>query len=261
MEGSSRYSGLKLKVIIGFTLATGTLALAGWITFNSYNQLLDSVSVISEPNKQLKKISKILTDLALAESNIRTYSITKNELLLDEYALLVNYIKEDIQVLMEDDSGSFENQQLYVDSLSTLLDLKLENLKALEEFKNYSVKQDFTTKALREIEIAEDSAVSTTLAQTKTQRIQKTDTLITAVHSSEIEENTKKPKRGLFKRTQESFLKEKKRLYRTPGNQASRRRINHRFTRDHRLGHIRAEKCQAGTYQPSKARKLSTRTP
>lgn len=111
---------IKVKLIISFFLA---LLMIGSVSYLSYGSLSGLIKVIQEeavPDKQLIILRGIQSDLADAESSVRTYTLTKNEKYLDPYYISVGSISEKLNKLkMAYEEGSPE--VIIVDSIETLI--------------------------------------------------------------------------------------------------------------------------------------------
>lgn len=163
---------IKSKVVIGFTLALSIVVFAIYLTYNSFTQLLNSVTVLSQPNAKLAKLQHTLADIATAESAIRAYTLTTKDDHFREYLDNLGTINSQLDTLctlMQDNPDELTQ----VDSVSTLL---LAQKKSLEEHvalkKQRKGRNTFSDRALQQIaSSASTQAATTTINQRTTTTI------------------------------------------------------------------------------------------
>ena len=177
MNFLQKFSAIKAKVVVGFALAIGTMVLAGFISYNSYKELLSSVGVLSEPNQKLKYSNNILTDLNKAETAVRSFILTRNPSSIEEYIDLVGGVKANIDSFMTHTNYT-ELQMQKIDSVSSLLDEKMDNLNSFIRISGNSGSINFTARALEAInKRAQDSSRATVASTVTTTTSTNLDTL------------------------------------------------------------------------------------
>ena len=165
--GKWKIAHLRTKVILGFAMVITAVILAGLISYNSYNHLLQSVNNPSSTKLKLKKLNQVLADLSEAETSMRAYTITRKGSYLTTYSEFASTIHQDIDSLKLippiDDS-----QNLKIDSLRDLLDEKVSILSRFIAYKNNLGNINFSSRAIEEISTNTDSVKAITRTRTTT---------------------------------------------------------------------------------------------
>lgn len=191
----------KSKVVIGFTLALSVVAIAIYLTYNSFTQLLTSVTVLSQPNTKLAKLQHTLADMATAESSIRAYTLTTEDRHFRNYLQNLGTINSQIdtlRTLMQDNPTELAQ----IDSISHLLLAKKKSMEQHVALKKRSrSRNDYSDKALRQItSSASAQPTTTTINQRTTTTI--SDRLAFNEGAEEPKDDTQaqESKKGLFSR-------------------------------------------------------------
>lgn len=118
-----RYTSI--KVIAVFAIMLVIIFSAYWLVSTSLRDLVKAVHESSKPDLVLIKINEIYSDITLAESGVRAFTLTQDENYLAPYQKLVNTFNNKIDTLR-----FLTKDKIYevaaIDSLSSLLKQKLE---------------------------------------------------------------------------------------------------------------------------------------
>jgi signal transduction histidine kinase/CheY-like chemotaxis protein len=128
------YSGLKAKVIIGFSLILIAVGIAGFIAFKSTRQLVNSLVTLTQPNPKLARLEMALSAATDAENSIRLYSLTHKNSDFLAYKSSIGQVDTNIRALsnlMDDDPA----QRNRLRAVKSLVVQKMKNIKAFIEFK------------------------------------------------------------------------------------------------------------------------------
>ncbi|MBD1397288.1 response regulator [Pontibacter sp. JH31] len=162
---------IKSKVVIGFTLAFSIIAIAIYLTYNSFTQLLSSVTVLSQPNAKLAKLQHTLADIATAEGSIRAYTLTTEERHFKEYLEnlgTVNNQIDSLRYLMQDNPAELAQ----IDSISALLLAKKKSMEQHVAIKRQNRdRNSYSDKALQQITSSASEQATTTINQRTTTTI------------------------------------------------------------------------------------------
>ncbi|MGI9543846.1 MAG: response regulator, partial [Cyclobacteriaceae bacterium] len=165
--GKWKNANLRTKVILGFAMVITAVILAGLISYNSYKDLLQSVTSPSSAEYKLKKLNQVLVDVSEAETYIRAYTITGKRDNLRPYLDFAKSIAEDIDSLKLIPPID-ETQNIRIDSLRELLDEKVTALNKFITYKKTSANANFSARAIEEISTNTDSVKAITHTRTKT---------------------------------------------------------------------------------------------
>ncbi|OKL40943.1 ATP-binding protein [Pontibacter flavimaris] len=162
---------IKTKVVVGFTLALSIVAAAIYLTYSSFTKLLDSVEMLSQPNRKLVELQQTLSTIATAESAIRAYTLTTNEEHFKAYLGHLDTIQsriDSLEYLMQDSPGELAQ----VDSISVLLQEKHKSLDLYVSLKKQQKEHTYSGKAMRQIaSTARQKPLSTTIHKSTTTTI------------------------------------------------------------------------------------------
>lgn len=148
------YSGLKARVIIGFSLTLIAVGIAGFIAFKSTRQLVDSLVTLTQPNPKLDRLEMALSAATDAENSIRLYSLTHKNYDFIAYKSSIKQVDTNIQELsnlMDNDSA----QRIRLKSVKSLVNQKMRNIKAFIEFKR--IRDSLVTASLNWDQLALDA--------------------------------------------------------------------------------------------------------
>ena len=128
------YSGLKARVIIGFSITLIAVGIAGFIAFKSTRQLVNSLVTLTQPNPKLARLEMALSAATDAENSIRLYSLTHKNYDFLAYKSSITQVDTNIRALsnlMDDDPA----QRKRLRSVKSLVNQKMRNIAAFIEFK------------------------------------------------------------------------------------------------------------------------------
>ncbi|MFW5760262.1 MAG: ATP-binding protein, partial [Cyclobacteriaceae bacterium] len=141
---------LKIKVIVGFVVATLLVLAVSFFTISNFLQLQESINRLSLPDHKLLLINKLLTDISKTETLVRSYTITRQDQYLQKYFQNSEIIDENLDSLKSLTRQS-KNQYAKIDSLDILWDLKMENLTKYITLKEREKKRDFSARAINKV--------------------------------------------------------------------------------------------------------------
>ncbi|MUP45349.1 response regulator [Gramella sp. BOM4] len=147
MFNSRRY--ITLKVVAGYLIVAILAGLAVWYIYNqviSYSEIAQSNT---ENNQQLILVSEISTDLNESENISRRLIQTGNKEELELYNAQIDSIKYKLREL--EDTYQDIDMETEVDSMSSLLEKKTENLKELVALRDTDRNTNYYSKALAEL--------------------------------------------------------------------------------------------------------------
>ncbi|MEL7003349.1 MAG: ATP-binding protein [Bacteroidota bacterium] len=169
-------SSTKAKVLVSFMIAIVTFISLAFLAYSSYLELLSGVHELGTPNHKLRTINAIAIHLSKAESDIRSFSLSKDRKHYNRYVEEINAVKDEISNLMNSNWHSWIDS-VKLDSVSLLLDKKIEGLEDLLDIKN-KTGTSYTEKALNEIDgKVIDSTSLTTISKVRSTKSSKIDTL------------------------------------------------------------------------------------
>ncbi|MDN5200502.1 response regulator [Fulvivirgaceae bacterium BMA10] len=184
-------SGIKTKVMIGFGLIIFGVLFIGYVGYNSFNALVDSVTVLSSPDKKIVVLNQVLKDIAEAENASREYLLTRDPEVLENYFVFTGSVErgvDSLKTLSDGDTLRLEK----IDAISGLIQDKFTGSKSFMELKRSQDKVDYYSKAIKQIAANQRTIV---------------DTIATS--DSIPEEDQLKQDSSLFKQKLDSAIKEK----------------------------------------------------
>ncbi|WP_237708817.1 CHASE3 domain-containing protein [Gillisia marina] len=146
---------ITFKVIIGYLMVAAVAAMAVWFTyaqvvkFSSINQSNDL------NNQQLVLVSEIATALYETESTGRQFIQTGDTTDLNRYSEQIDGVQESINVLKMTYADSL--MKIELDSISTLLSRKSENLEELLKLRSRDRNTSFYAEVIQELEKVDES--------------------------------------------------------------------------------------------------------
>lgn len=163
------FSSTKSKVIVAFSLLAVGLLTAIYFSINSFNEISASVETLARPNQKSVKLNQLLTDISEAESQIRAYTLTQEQPYLLNYEESMNEVYEKLDTLRV--LTSYQPwQKKRIDSISLLMDQKINGLNKFMELKAMTDQQSFSDKALDRLQQQSPEKVKTNTAVKTTQR-------------------------------------------------------------------------------------------
>ncbi|SHN27086.1 His Kinase A (phospho-acceptor) domain-containing protein [Cyclobacterium lianum] len=136
----------RIKVILGFFLATCLIVGAGVITYYSVTQLLDSVESLAEPNQKLRNLNELLADIYQLDKSRSVFVEEDSSQDLNFY----NRIQEEIKKLerMAADTAELGQLKRINYSVNELMVV----YKGLDDVKSNLYNRNFSKEALNNIE-------------------------------------------------------------------------------------------------------------
>lgn len=117
---SKPHGGIRGKVVLGFAVTLLAVMAAGYITYDSSNRLLNSLSTLSKPDTALRQSSDILALLGEAESNIRIFALTRDTYYFRAYSNNISEITSNLAGLKAALSTS-EKATQRIDNITKML--------------------------------------------------------------------------------------------------------------------------------------------
>ncbi|MBD3627127.1 ATP-binding protein [Cyclobacterium sp.] len=136
----------RIKVILGFFLAICLIVGAGLITYNSVNQLLESVESLSEPNKKLRNLNQLLADIYQLDKSRSVFVEEDTSQNLNYY----NRIQEEIRDLEKLAADTVELGQ--IKRINYSVNELMVVYKGLKDVKTNLYNRNFSKEALNNIE-------------------------------------------------------------------------------------------------------------
>ncbi|NHE59756.1 ATP-binding protein [Cyclobacterium plantarum] len=136
----------RIKVILGFFLAICLIVGAGVITYNSVNQLLESVESLSEPNKKLRNLNQLLADIYQLDKSRSVFVEEDTSQNLNYY----NRIQEEIRDLEKLAADTVELGQ--IKRINYSVNELMVVYKGLKDVKTNLYNRNFSKEALNNIE-------------------------------------------------------------------------------------------------------------
>lgn len=162
-------SSTKGKVIAAFSLLAIGLITAIYFSISSFNQVSASVETLAKPNQKSVKLNQLLTDISEAESQIRAYTLTQEQPFLLNYEKSMNEVYQKLDTLRI--LTSYQPwQRKRIDSISVLMEQKINGLNKFMELKAMTDQQSFSDKALKRLRQESPAKVQTNTAVKTTQR-------------------------------------------------------------------------------------------
>ena len=141
---------LKIKVIIGFALATILVLIVSFYTISNFLQLQQSINLLSVPDQKLILINNLLTDISETETFVRSYTLTGQNKYLNKYYENSDKIYNSIDSLKKITRNS-ESQYEKIDSIAILWNKKTLNFSGFIKLENRARQRDFSARAIDKI--------------------------------------------------------------------------------------------------------------
>lgn len=134
----ARPRDLQNKVLMVFIIAIIAVFAAGYLVRENSRAVNQTLSALTQPDRNLQELREILFYLSEAENNLRIYVLTNDPEYFNIYSYLINKVEANIDSLRKQPNKNMLNQ-LGLDSVSSLL-----------RQRNEIIEQYLTTKILRE---------------------------------------------------------------------------------------------------------------
>jgi len=152
-----------LKVILGFGIIAALFFISTNIAHHKFSRLSSKVSAILEPSIKLVKLKEISDCLYGAEANVKAYTINQDTVYLLKYENYINFLNSRLDTLlyMSSEGGIVDINQakinhvfaLQIDTLSQLINLRLDLFNEYIELKAGENSQDVLLQLLKKIKI------------------------------------------------------------------------------------------------------------
>ncbi len=142
---------IKAKILLGILVVISAIIAASAFTYHSFNQMLQAVDTLSEPEAKLVHLNEVMTEISIAEGSARAYTLTKEQRYLHNYWEQFSTIKLRILQLQQDMQGN-TYQLSRIDSVSALLNEKQTNLRSFLKLKDKEAARTPLKKALEIID-------------------------------------------------------------------------------------------------------------
>ena len=142
---------IKAKILLGILVVISAIVAASAFTYHSFNQMLQAVDTLSEPEAKLVHLNEVMTEISIAEGSARAYTLTKEQHYLQNYWEQFSTIEARIEQLRQDMQGN-GYQLARIDSVSALLSGKKSNLNSFLALKDQEAENTPLKKALEIID-------------------------------------------------------------------------------------------------------------
>jgi signal transduction histidine kinase/CheY-like chemotaxis protein/HPt (histidine-containing phosphotransfer) domain-containing protein len=163
----------KVKVFLAFGLLTIGLVVALYFAITSFRQISQSVETLAKPNSMPVHLSQLLTNLSDSESHLRAYSLTQDNAYLKAYEENTADVYKQLNFLKK--TNQDERWQRRLDTLTTLINKKVEGLNSFTVLKTQLDRPVFTDKALKRLNDQAKDPVSVNTTLKKIEREVKRD--------------------------------------------------------------------------------------
>lgn len=143
-------TGIRTKVILGFTVTLLAVIAAGYITYESSNKLLNSLITLSKPDNELRQTSDVLALLGEAESNIRIFTLTRDYYYFQAYSGNIAAITLDLAGLKTSLLTS-ETATERIDSITLMLNDRYRATKLYIDYLDSAKGNQIADRALRNL--------------------------------------------------------------------------------------------------------------
>lgn len=148
---------IKLKLALAFIISLAAIGTAVYFAYTSFKNLEHSVYTLSQPDNTVSLLNDINNKLIASENEMRSYSLTEDEISLDNYIQYMSEISSHLDTLKKYPAFSMLDT-IKLDTLKDLLEDKAELMYALVEMKNDKGGQNIAKKAMKEISKSANTA-------------------------------------------------------------------------------------------------------
>jgi signal transduction histidine kinase/CheY-like chemotaxis protein len=162
-------------VFFGFGITLTAVIVAGYITYESSNKLLNSLVTLSRPDTELKRTSKILAFLSGAESDIRVYALTRDNYYFQAYSNNIDSVTLNLTELKIalSDSKSATNR---IDSIVMMLNDRFKATNAYIAYLNKTPGTTINDRAIKKLSSVRKDSTAAKI-HTKSTTVIRYDTL------------------------------------------------------------------------------------
>lgn len=129
-------------------------------TYKRFSEIVKNVSEVTRPDLRIVTAKTILTDITDAENKVKSFSLSKDTLYLDEFYQIVEKVELKLNELREQSEAVSENINIDFDTLDYLVDKKLNILNDLLVLQDEFRVQKALDKVVIKIEKSKASALS-----------------------------------------------------------------------------------------------------
>ena len=119
MKEPTKSRPLKFLVFFAFLIAALGIAAVSYFAYQSVDRLADDLKRNSGPNLYFRALQEVIAGVTKAESSVRSYTITQDDVMLDPYYEVVSVIDEKLDALSE-----FAIVEAEMDSINSLTETK-----------------------------------------------------------------------------------------------------------------------------------------
>jgi signal transduction histidine kinase/CheY-like chemotaxis protein len=154
----ARPRGLQNKVLMVFVIAILAVFAAGYLVRENSRAVNQTLSALTQPDRNLLELREILSYLSEAENNLRIYALTNDPEYFNIYSYLINKVEANIDSLRKHPNKNMLNP-LGLDSVSSLLQQRNEIIEQYLITKIQRESFNFERETVTQIRsVAEDSA-------------------------------------------------------------------------------------------------------
>lgn len=154
----ARPRGLQNKVLMVFVIAILAVFAAGYLVRENSRAVNQTLSALTQPDRNLLELREILSYLSEAENNLRIYALTNDPEYFNIYSFLINKVEVNIDSLRKHPHKNMLNP-LGLDSVSSLLQQRNEIIEQYLIIKIQRESFNFERETVTQIRsAAEDSA-------------------------------------------------------------------------------------------------------
>lgn len=137
---------LKIKIILWFVLGISLAGAGIWVVYDSFQQLLAAVQVLTAPDKAYEAADQIRTDLVITENSMRAYLMSGDNEELDTYLEGMDRIELYLDTLPQIQVKGMDDDD--IDEIVTLLQTRADLMYDLVELKTDQREQSLAAKTL-----------------------------------------------------------------------------------------------------------------
>ncbi|MEW6467808.1 MAG: ATP-binding protein [Bacteroidota bacterium] len=144
-------NGIKIKIILGFSIAVLLIAAAGLLTLQSVSRLSAAARTLSQPDEKLQRIQRVLSDISEAESSVRAYTLSKEDKYLGPYFHFIATVGRQIDSLQVPFLMT-ESEMRNINLLDSLIDEKFNMLFSLVDLKKSETVKSSLSDMVKQME-------------------------------------------------------------------------------------------------------------
>lgn len=199
-------TGIRAKVVLGFSVTLLAVIAASYITYDSSNKLLNSLITLSKPDNELRQTSDVLALLGEAESNIRIFTLTRDYYYFQAYSDNIAAITTNLAGLKTALSTS-ETVTERIDSINLMLNDRYRATRQYIGFLDSTHGNKIADRAIRKLIAGRKDSLAAKVL-TKSTTITKLDTIQPAKSGLSNDRGTT----SFFSRLTNVFRKKEKRV-------------------------------------------------